>query len=69
MNRKAANRLRVLRAERLWNQREVAYKLGVGLDRYWKIENGHTTPEPKEREKLARVFGVAETEVFPNEAA
>ena len=48
---------------------EVASKLGVGLNRYWKIENGHTTPEPAERAKLARVFKVKVADVFPEVAA
>ena len=69
VNQNPANRLRVLRAERLWNQMEVASKLGVGLNRYWKIENGHTTPEPAERAKLARVFKVKVADVFPEVAA
>lgn len=65
----ANNRLRVLRAEKRWNQREVAKRLGVGLDRYWKIENGHTDPDPKEQVKLARIFGVRVEEAFPQQAA
>lgn len=65
----ATNRLRVLRAEKRWNQREVAQRLGCGLDRYWKIENGHTEPEPKERVKLARIFGVTVEQAFPSQAA
>jgi putative transcriptional regulator len=60
------NRLRVLRAERKWNQREVAQRLGCGLDRYWKIENEHTEPEEGEIKKLARIFRVAVNEVFPS---
>lgn len=68
MNRKTSNRLRVLRAERRWPQMEVADRLEMGLNRYWKIENGRTVPEPAERKKLARVFGVPESEIFPPEA-
>lgn len=60
------NRLRVLRAERDWNQREVAKRLGCGLDRYWKIENGHTEPDDDEIKKLARIFRVPTTDVFPS---
>lgn len=48
---------------------KVATKTGMGLNRYWKIENGHTVPEPKEREKIARVFGVPVEQAFPEVAA
>lgn len=61
--------MRVLRAERRWPQMKVATKTGMGLNRYWKIENGHTVPEPKEREKIARVFGVPVEQAFPEVAA
>lgn len=69
MTTKAPNRLRVLRAERRWNQMQVAAKLGVGLNRYWKIENGHTDPEPAEQVKLARIFSASVEDVFPQRAA
>lgn len=47
---------------------EVAERLGIGVNRYWKIENGHTVPEESERRKLTRIFGVSESEIFPPEA-
>ena len=48
---------------------EAAERAGMGLNRYWKIENGRTAPEPSERRKLAKVFGVQEADAFPLEAA
>lgn len=48
---------------------EAAERAGMGLNRYWKIENGRTEPEPSEKKKLAKVFGVEETVAFPQEAA
>lgn len=69
MSVQASNRLRVLRAERRWPQMKVASKIRMGLNRYWKIENGHTVPEPDEREKIAKAFGVPVEQAFPQEAA
>jgi transcriptional regulator with XRE-family HTH domain len=40
-------------------QREVAAAIGVGLDRYYKLENGHEPPTAREVTALARVFGVS----------
>jgi transcriptional regulator with XRE-family HTH domain len=48
---------------------QVAAELGSGLHRYWKIENGHTAPDQKEREKLAKIFRVAESDIFGAVAA
>lgn len=47
-------RLRVLRAahEPKISQSQVARKAGLGLYRYWQIENGDG-PEPSKDEKLA----------------
>jgi DNA-binding XRE family transcriptional regulator len=59
------NRLRVLRAERKVPQVQVAQLIGVGLDRYWRIENGYYTPTPEERKKLSKVFGVPASDIWP----
>ena len=59
------NRLRVLRAERRVPQVKVARLIGVGLDRYWRIENGYYTPTDAERAKLAKVFGVPASDIWP----
>jgi transcriptional regulator with XRE-family HTH domain len=70
VKRKVANRLFLLRAERRLTQSDVARRLGYPTKfRYWQIENELTAPTPKERKKLARVFGVEETEIFPQVAA
>ena len=66
MNRKTSNRLRVLRAEKRWPQMEVAERAGMGLNRYWKIENERAEPEPSERKKIAKALGVTEAEAFPS---
>ncbi len=70
MNRKPSNRLFVLRAERRWTQLDVAKRLGFPTKfRYWQIENEQIAPTPKERKRLAQVFGVDETSIFPRVAA
>lgn len=64
------NRLRVLRAERDWTQYEVASRMGLKTTfRYWQIEHEQTEPTEEERRKLARIFGVAEVDIFPQRAA
>jgi transcriptional regulator with XRE-family HTH domain len=40
-------------------QREVARAIGVGLDRYYKLENGHEPPTPRELHALAALFQVS----------
>lgn len=70
MKRTVTNRLFVLRAERRLTQTDVAKRLGFPTKfRYWEIENEKRVPTPKEVKKLARVFGVAEAEIFPQVAA
>lgn len=39
-------------------QRDIARAIGVGMDRYFCLENGHHPPTPRELAALARVFGV-----------
>jgi PAS domain S-box-containing protein len=60
------NRLRVLRAERGFTQLEIATKLGVGLTRYWKIENDHVRATPEELGALRQLFLVEKTDIFPD---
>lgn len=70
MKHKVSNRLFVLRAERRLTQLDVAKRLGFPTKfRYWQIENERIEPTPKERKRLARVFGVDETAIFPQVAA
>lgn len=61
----ASTRLRVLRAERAWNQYDTARRAKLSFNRYWRIEKGYTDPTPEERARLARAFGVSVDEVFP----
>lgn len=60
------NRLRLLRLTRRLNQHDVAAYLGTSQTRYWQIENSYAEPTDAEREKLAKLFGVPKTEVFPD---
>jgi transcriptional regulator with XRE-family HTH domain len=59
------NKLRRLRGalsfdgRRPASQREVAQAIGVGLDRYYQIENGFHPPTRRELDALAKVFGVS----------
>lgn len=58
MNRKHANRLKVLRAEHRITQMDLAQRLGMGRDRYWRIENGYETPTSDEAARMAKAFRV-----------
>ena len=40
------------------SQRDVAWRAGISLDRYWRIENGYERPTPEEKERIAAVLGV-----------
>lgn len=59
------NRLRVARAERRVNQRDVARAIGIGSDRYWRIENEYAEPTDAEIAKLARYLKTPALELFP----
>ena len=64
--RRVGNRLPILRIARRWSQAEVARRMGYQTKmRYWQIENEMRLPTFKERAKLARIFGVRESEIFP----
>lgn len=70
MKRRVTNRLFVLRAERRLTQTDVSRRLGFPTKfRYWEIENEKRSATPAERKKLARVFGVDESVIFPQAAA
>ena len=60
-------RLRVLRAERDWNQHIAAKRARIGMNRYVRIELGQTDPTPSELATLAKVFGVSELLPAPTE--
>lgn len=61
---KNSNRLKVLRAEKRLSQLDTAIKAGIKEYRYWRIENGYEVPTPAERAALAKVFRVADADVF-----
>jgi transcriptional regulator with XRE-family HTH domain len=63
-----ANRLRVLRAERDISQMDAAANTGMGLNRWWRIENGYATPTPDEQKAIAKFFGVKARDIFTGEA-
>lgn len=65
---RAPNRLRVLRAGHNFSQWDVAHALGISQSLYSLIELGRRDVEPAERKKLARLFRVAETDIFPEVA-
>jgi transcriptional regulator with XRE-family HTH domain len=54
------NRLKVLRAERDLSQMELAFKVGMGRDRYMRIERGFINATAAERRDLARALRVQE---------
>jgi DNA-binding XRE family transcriptional regulator len=58
------NRLKLLRAEYGIHQWQVAKAIGVSQSKYFQIEAGRTDPSPKEREKLAELFGKPEDDIF-----
>lgn len=63
------NRLRVLRAEKRLNQLDTAARAGMGITRYWKIENGYITPDADERAAIAKALRCEESEAFPQAVA
>jgi transcriptional regulator with XRE-family HTH domain len=63
------NTLRLRRAEqgdKGVSQMAVARAIAMSFNRYWRIENGETDPEPKEVRALARYFKVAPSLLFPS---
>lgn len=45
------------------SQRDVARAIGVGLDRYFKIERGHEPPTPRECAALAKLYKVRQRDL------
>ena len=65
------NRLKVLRAECEISQLDLALKVGLSRDRYWRIENGYDDPSESELRKLAKALRVEEAALgfdLPTEA-
>lgn len=58
------NRLRVLRAERGWSQKELGGRVGVSRQAINAIETGKYDPSLPLAFKLARLFGCQIEEIF-----
>jgi putative transcriptional regulator len=58
------NRLKVLRAERGWNQQNLADKLGVSRQSVNAIETGRYDPSLPLAFRIADLFGLKIEEVF-----
>lgn len=58
------NRLRVLRAERGWSQRELAERLGVSRQTVNAIETGRYEPSLRLAFRVAALFGEPVEEIF-----
>lgn len=59
-------RLKTLRAghDPFLSQYALAQKIGMGFNRYWRIEKGYAAPTPAEQEAIARGLGVTEQDLF-----
>jgi len=63
------NTLRLRRAEsgpKGISQMRVAKALGMSFNRYWRIENGETSPAPAEIKRFARYFRCSADVLFPS---
>jgi putative transcriptional regulator len=58
------NRLRVLRAERIWSQAELGIRVGVSRQAINAIETGKYDPSLPLAMKIARVFDKRVEDVF-----
>jgi putative transcriptional regulator len=58
------NRLKVLRAERNWNQQQLAEALGVSRQSVNAIETGKYDPSLPLAFRIADVFGLRIEEIF-----
>jgi putative transcriptional regulator len=63
------NRLRVLRAERIWSQADLAEKLQVSRQSVNAIETGRFDPSLPLAFKLAKLFDAPIEEIFEAETA
>lgn len=59
------NKLRVRRAVLDVTQHDVAQRIGIHRDRFWRIENGYTDPTTEEIDALARALDATPAELFP----
>ena len=60
------NTLRVRRAERRISQLDLSREVGIGVNRFWRIENGYADPTDEERASIASALGVSEAEIWPD---
>ena len=58
------NRLKVLRAQRDWNQSDLAERLGVSRQSVNAIETGKYDPSLPLAFRIAELFGLAIEEIF-----
>ncbi|NJS14883.1 MAG: helix-turn-helix transcriptional regulator [Sphingopyxis sp.] len=58
------NRLKILRAERNWNQQQLAEALGVSRQSVNAIETGKYDPSLPLAFRIADVFGMTIEEIF-----
>lgn len=58
------NRLKVLRAERVWSQQDLAERLGVSRQSVNAIETGRYDPSLPLAFKIAEVFGLTIEAIF-----
>jgi putative transcriptional regulator len=63
------NRLKVLRAERNWNQADLAAKLDVSRQTVTAIETGRYDPSLPLAFKIARLFNAPIEAIFSDETA
>lgn len=63
------NRLKILRAERDWNQADLAAALGVSRQTVNALETGRYDPSLPLAFKIARVFGHPIESIFTDEGA
>jgi putative transcriptional regulator len=61
------NRLKALRAERGWNQAELAERLDVSRQSVNAIETGKYDPSLPLAFKIARLFGLPIEEIFEDQ--
>ena len=63
--RTPATHLAILRADRGMTQAELAQLLGLSPSSVSAVENQHTRPWPRFRRECSKIFGVPESELFP----
>lgn len=60
--------LREVRVMKRCNQWDLALKTGISQSRISLIENGYVEPRPEEKRALAKALGVAQKEIFQENA-